>query len=118
MSSIASKGHQPRQVRGPIETYWQRRIVLWPKRVTSRAKCAALLKRPHDQQVDPPAAEVTSRAKCAALLKRYGRLVPVKMDRRRHQPRQVRGPIETTAMGPTACRPSRGSPAAPSARPY
>ena len=43
--------------------------------------------------------EVTSRAKCAALLKRAGRRVAAGRDAHRHQPRQVRGPIETVRPG-------------------
>ena len=64
--------------------------------VTSRAKCAALLKpRPLAiPLIETP--EVTSRAKCAALLKPLSAWA-VSLSRRRpcHQPRQVRGPIET-----------------------
>ena len=63
--------------------------------VTSRAKCAALLKRPIRLCWESPDELVTSRAKCAALLKPTAAPAVGPQAKRRHQPRQVRGPIET-----------------------
>ena len=60
--------HKPREMRGPIETRLGTGGLDQGGRVTSRAKCAALLKRFVRALVDRIRL-VTSRAKCAALLK-------------------------------------------------
>ena len=64
--------HQPRETRGPIET------------------------RPFLKVLTPYQSGATSRAKRAALLKRRGSENTKSLSRICHQPRETRGPIETT----------------------
>ena len=69
-STTTMVGHKPREMRGPIETCTQLSIFVCVLLfVTSRVKCAALLKRASRIRVDSRHLRVTSRVKCAALLK-------------------------------------------------
>ena len=123
--------HQPRQVRGPIETHVTLVDMSSPfADVTSRAKCAALLKPRtagragrtgaagghQPRQVRGPIEtasvmvgggvvrdRVTSRAKCAALLKLHVSSYESTDWLWCHQPRQVRGPIETPSWRSFIC---------------
>ena len=61
--------HKPREMRGPIETLDYPDCCCHRKEVTSRAKCAALLKHKFGLILRQNFYKVTSRAKCAALLK-------------------------------------------------
>ena len=64
-------GHQPRETRGPIETYQEQpHKNIFVYQVTSRAKRAALLKLKLKKMIVMSLnLQVTSRAKRAALLK-------------------------------------------------